>query len=233
MLALICRLAGGDQSTSVNIASPSGTSNVNPALSSGDFGQVVKVIMKRKLTNEERYSLLTSHFHPSSTNHIPTVVRGSQKRSFQHSWLAKYIGLVYSELDQGGYCKYCILLGKPPSSVSNFVGVLTTRPLPNLQKASVKLCEHFTGVGSNSARKYHLAAIAEAESFKSVMEKKQLPVNQMLSRVRLQQITEKGKKSNLLWRPLPFVDAKVSLSGDTVMTRNTFNKHCLLTMAIS
>ena len=58
----------------------------------------------------------------------------------------------------------------------------------------MKLREHFTGIGSNSARKYHLAAIAEAESFKSVIEKKQLPVDQMLSRVRLQQITENRKK---------------------------------------
>ena len=88
VLALICRLAGGDQSTSVNIASPSGTSAVNPVLSSGDFGQVVKVITERKLTNEDKYSLLTSRFHPSSTYQFPTVVHGSQKRSFQHSWLA-------------------------------------------------------------------------------------------------------------------------------------------------
>ena len=43
-----------------------------------------------------------------------------------------------------------------------FFGVLTTRPLTNLQKASEKLHEHFTGIGGNSARKYHLATIEEA-----------------------------------------------------------------------
>ena len=163
---------------------------VNPVLSSGDFSQVVQEKTERKLTDDEKYYLLTSHFCPTSTYQFPSVLHGSQKRSFQHSWLTKYNGLVYSELDQGGYCKYCVLFGKCPSSVRNFVSVLTTHPLTNLQKASEKLREHFVGIGSNSARKYHLAAIEEAESFKAVMEKSRLPVNQMLSRVHLQRITE-------------------------------------------
>ena len=51
--------------------------------------------------------------------------------------------LVYSELDQGGYCKYCVLFGQCAYSVTSFVGVLISRPLTNLQKASEKLREHF------------------------------------------------------------------------------------------
>lgn len=160
------------------------------ALSSGDFGQVVQVKTERKLTDDEKYYLLTSHFNPPSTYKFPSVIHGSQKRSFQHSWLTNYNGLVYSEIDQGGYCKYCVLFGKCPSSVPSFVGVLTTRLLTNFPKASEKLREHFTGIGSNSARKDHLAAVERAEQFKSFMEKKQLPVDQMLSRVRLQRITQ-------------------------------------------
>ena len=61
--------------------------------------------------------------------------------------------------------------------MSSFTGTLITSPLINLQKASEKLREHFTGLGCSTARKYHLSAIEKAEHFKAVIEKKQLPIN--------------------------------------------------------
>ena len=87
--------------------------------------------------------------------------------------------------EEGGYCKYCILFGQAPSSVPNFTGSLVTHPLTNLQKANEKLREHFTGLGSNSARKYmyHLAAVEKAENFKCVIEKKQVSIDQQLSSI--------------------------------------------------
>lgn len=92
------------------------------------------------------------------------------------------------------YCKYCILFGQAPSSVSNLTGTLVTHPLTNLQKASEKLREHFTGIGSNSARKYHLAAVEKAENFKAVIEKKQVPVDQQLSSIRAKRIAHNREK---------------------------------------
>ena len=50
--------------------------------------------------------------------------------------ISQYNGLVYSEADQGGYCKYCVLFGKAAASVTNFTGALITIPLTNFQKAS-------------------------------------------------------------------------------------------------
>ena len=129
---------------------------------------------------------------------------GNQKHSFQHSWLSRYNGLVYSE---GGYCKYCVLFGQCAYSVSHFVGILISIPLINLQKASKKLREHFEGIDTGKARKYHLAAVQVAERFRAVMESKVIPIDQQLwnaqaitiakNKQKLKSITE----TVILWAP--------------------------------
>ena len=141
---------------------------MHPAVSSGDLGKVALLMSQRALTDQDKYFLLTNHF---STYKFPLVSRGRQNHSFQHRWLSQYNGLVYSELDKGCYCKYCVLFRQAPSSVSNLTGVLITHTLTNLQKASEKLREHFTGVGTHATRKYHLAAVGKAMHFWSVVEK--------------------------------------------------------------
>ena len=104
--------------------------SLHPAVSSGDFKRVLE------LTNNEKYHLLIHHFKPSPAYQFPLLQCGNQKRSFQHSWLSRYNGLVYSELDKGGYCKYyCILFGQCAYSVSHFIGILISIPLTNLQKS--------------------------------------------------------------------------------------------------
>ena len=135
---------------------------IDPTVSSGDFSRVVDLKKVRKLCDQERYHLLTNHFHPAYNYSFPSVLHGNQRRCFQYNWLLKYNGLVYSEIENGGYCKYCILFDEAsPRSVPS---VLTTLPLTNFQKASEKLREHFTGIGSNSAKKYHLPAVERAEN---------------------------------------------------------------------
>ena len=127
---------------------------LDPAVSSGDFKRVLELKKQRQLTDSEKYHLLTHHFKPSSTYQFPLFQYGKQKRSFQHTWLSRYNGLVYSELDKGGYCKYCVLFGQCAYSVTSFVGVLISRPLTNFQKASAKLREHFEGLSTGNARKW-------------------------------------------------------------------------------
>ena len=143
------------------------------------------------MTDHEKYHLLINHFKPSSTYQFPLLEYGKQKRSFQHRWLTRYNGLVYSELDQGGCCKFCVLFGESASSVA---GILVSRPLTNLQKASEKLREHFEGIGSGKAKKYLLPAVEKAELFKSVMEHKLVPVDQQLSRARAMTIAKNKQK---------------------------------------
>ena len=166
---------------------------LDPAVSSGDFKRVLELNKQRQLTDSEIYHLLTHHFKPSSTYRFPLFQCGKQNRSFQYSWLSRYNGLVYSELDKGGYCKYCVLFGQCAYSVTSFVGVLVCRPLTNFQKASSKLREHFEGRGTGNARKYHLDAVEVGERFRAVMESKVIPIDQQLWNARAITI-EKNKQ---------------------------------------
>ena len=146
------------------------------------------------MTEDEKYYLLGNHFIPASMYHFPLVEHGKQNRSFKHSWLSHYHGLVYSEIDKGGYCKYCILLGEPAYSVHSFDGALVSRPLTNFKKANDKLREHFEGIGSEPARKYHRIAVERTEAFKAVMENKLIPVDQQLSKARSLTIAKNKQK---------------------------------------
>ena len=101
---------------------------LHPAINLGDFKQVLGLQKQRWLTNNEKYLLLTCHFKPSSTYQFPLLQCGKQKRSFQHSWVSRYKGLVYSELDKGGYCKYCILFGQCAYSVTALLESLSVVP---------------------------------------------------------------------------------------------------------
>ena len=67
---------------------------------------------ERPLTKREKYHVLTKHFVPPVSYRFPSVQFGKQKRSFQHSWPNLYNDLVYSERDNGGYCKFCVLFSQ-------------------------------------------------------------------------------------------------------------------------
>ena len=161
---------------------------------SGDMGRVVKLQQERQLTAHEKYLALTKHCVPGPSYVFPSVACGKQQRSFQRTWLTKYSGLVYSNNEGGGYCKYCVLFGQAPCSVPNFKATLVTLPLTNLKKATEKLREHFYGTGGNTPRKYHLKAVEKAESFKSVMENELLSIDQQLSSIRAEIVSKNRKK---------------------------------------
>ncbi len=163
---------------------PTAETFLDPAVLSGDYKRVVQLKQSRALSDPEKHHLLTNHFVPPPHYTFPPHDYGKQKRHFQLSWLSRYNGLVYSELDDGGYCKYCVLFGQPSPSVPTLAGTFVIRPLAHLGKASEKLREHFEGVKGGSARKYHLKAFQVAEMFMNVMSKKQLPIDQQLSRAR-------------------------------------------------
>lgn len=168
--------------------------SLHPAVTSGDMGRVMDLKKERQLTDREKYHMLTKHFTPDSTYQFPAFACGKQNRSFQHTWLTNYSGLVYSERDAGGYCKYCVLFGQAPYSVLTFTGTLITLPLTNLKKASEKLRLHFSGTGGTTARKYHLEAVERARCFKATMEKKVLPIDQQLSTIRAKIVSQNMEK---------------------------------------
>ena len=78
--------------------------------------------------------LLNHHFVPGIIYQFPVIIYqfpvhtfGKQPRHFQSNWLTKY-GLVYSQVADGGYCKYHVLFAKCETSVQAF-GTLVNQPL--------------------------------------------------------------------------------------------------------
>ncbi len=165
----------------------------HPAISSGDFGKVVKLKAERRLSDDEKFALLNHCFVPSSYT-FPTRVISGRQRSFQHSWLGKYNGLCYSVTENGGYCKFCVLFAKCSPSVAR-LGVLVEKPFTNFKKASEILGDHFQGTGASSkGRISHKAAVEAAMAFTAVMENKALAIDAQLSSIRRKHIAENRLK---------------------------------------
>ena len=123
-------------------------SDVQNAISCGDFGRVVQIKTQVNLTDHQKFCLLQKHFVPSSNYKFPIRLLSSIPRRFQHSWLKSNPGLVYSESQNGGYCKYCVLFGKCEPRVKE-LGIFVNRPFTNFKKASELLGRHFHGIGSS------------------------------------------------------------------------------------
>ena len=153
-------------------SSCSSESTLHPSVSSGDFGKVVELKAERKLTNHEKQILLANHFVPPRKYKFPARFVGGRIRHFQHSWLEQHNGLVYSESEDGGYCKHCVLFASDGPTMK--LGVLVNKPLVDFKRATEKLSEHFHG------KKFHKASLEAATRFNTVMKNPELAVDHRL-----------------------------------------------------
>ena len=144
------------------------------SISSGDFGKVVQLQAHRNLTDHEKVTLLKRHFVPTRSFKFPSRLFSGHTRHFQRNWLDQYNGLVYSESEDGGYCKFCVLFGKCGPTMKEF-GVLVTRPLTDFKRATEKLHDHF------HCKKFHKAALEAATAFTTTMENPEIAIDRRLS----------------------------------------------------
>ncbi len=96
---------------------------------------------------------------------------------------------MYSESEDGGYCKYCVLFARCEPSVKE-LGVLVNRPLTNFKKATEKLNEHFC----SRSRKSHQAAIEKTMAFMAVMENRAVSIDQLISSQKAKVVAENRLK---------------------------------------
>ena len=144
----------------------------------------------RNLTDEEKYYLLKHHFIPAQNYKFPPRHFSGRPRFFQNNWLSHYNGLVYSESDNGEYCKYCVLFGKCGPTMKEF-GILVNRPLIDFKRASQKLKQHFH---CSKGKKFHQAAAEQALAFLSVKDNPELAIDCCLNSQRSKIITENQLK---------------------------------------
>ena len=175
---------GGGETSQVHTCDNS--SELHPAVSSGDFGKVVLLKADRNLTDHEKFTLLTKHFIPPRSYKFPARPVSGRNRHFQQNWLDQYDGLVYSESEDGGYCKYCVLFARDGPTME--LGVLVNRPLIDFKRATEKLAEHFHG------RKFHKAALEAAQVFTAVMKNPDLAIDNRLCSERTKRAAENRSK---------------------------------------
>ena len=157
------------------------------AVGSGDFGNAIQ--HKVHLTDHQNLMLLKKHFVPASDSKFPTRVINRIQRHFQHSWLCRYPGLVYSKSHNGGYCKYCVLFGKHEPSVKE-LGIFVMKPFTNFKKASEQLGGHFHGTKASKGSKTHYNAMQDATTFMKAMKKKGTRIDHHLSSLHSKQVEE-------------------------------------------
>ena len=121
---------------------------VYPAVSSGDYDRMVHLKAERELAVKNSIYLTTTMYLALVTNsHLIHL------ESNQDNFKPKYNGLVYSEVADGGYCKYCVFAQRE-ASFHEF-GTLATNILSN----------HFSSKGHRS----HQIAVEKVKAFCNVM----------------------------------------------------------------
>lgn len=85
------------------------SSTLSADIKSGDLAKVIAIKQHWPLIDQEKFYTLEHSFSSPSGYSFPCRIINGVKRHFQHRWLSKYNGLVYSESTDGEYCKYCAL----------------------------------------------------------------------------------------------------------------------------
>ena len=129
-----------------------------------------------KLTDNEKYNLMKYHFVPARNYKFPSCSFNGHPHFFQINLLSQFDGLVYSESENGGYCKYCVLFGKCGPTMKNF-GVFVNSPLIDFKRVIEKLNLHFH---SSKGKRFHQAAVEVAHAFMCVKDNSELAIDYRL-----------------------------------------------------
>lgn len=161
---------------------PSDTSNSDPKsniFNPNDIGLYVDI----RLQDEEKVKLVDSFWKPSFTYKFP-VLEKFQKRNlkFQFSWFTAHPWLVYSEKEEGAFCKYCVLFAKHGAGVnSQELGSLVKKKFTNWVKAKEVFKNH-------AETDYHNACITDFKNLKRTLENRSLQVINQIDTARSEAI---------------------------------------------
>lgn len=139
--------------------------------------------MNKRLQDEEKVKLLHTLWQPSSTYKFP-ILEKFQKRKlkFQFSWLNRYPWLVYSEKEEGAFCRFCFLFSKHGAGVnSQELGALVKHKFTNWVKAQEVFKHH-------AETQYHNACITDYKNLEKTLENRSLEVINQVDNARSEAI---------------------------------------------
>ncbi|XP_023311927.1 zinc finger MYM-type protein 1-like [Anoplophora glabripennis] len=144
----------------------------------------------RVLSHAEKINVLNNVWIPSATYVFPVILSGPNKKKlkFQHTWLSKWNWLAYSEIENGCYCKYCVVFSKAGAGVNaQSLGALTKNKFDNWKKAIGVFEKH-------SLAQYHLRSLSDADNFLKVDRNNLLSIENKLSADRTAKILKNRQK---------------------------------------
>ena len=105
-------------------------------------------------------------------------------RSLQASWLKTYPWLVYSESEDGEYCKCCVLFAHLASNIT--AGALVKLPMKNWNKATDILKDH-------QKKEYHITASLRADDFLQAAERPETSITSIIDNKAARHIAKNRK----------------------------------------
>jgi ribosomal protein L20 len=152
----------------------------------------ISLFCNRVLSHAEKVTVtvLNNIWSPDVSYSFPVIKSGrkEKKLKFQYSWLSRWNWLAYSEVENGAYCKFCIVFSKAGAGInSQSLGALSKKKFDNWKKAIDTFEKH-------SHAQYHLQSLADADYFLNVDKNNLLSVENKLSADRTQKILENRQK---------------------------------------
>ena len=105
-------------------------------------------------------------------------------RSFQASWLKTYPWLVYSESEDGEYCKCCVLFAHLASNITT--DALVKLPMKNWNEATDILKDH-------QKKEYHITASLRADDFLQTAERPETSITSIIDNKAARHIAKNRK----------------------------------------
>ncbi|CAH1102303.1 unnamed protein product [Psylliodes chrysocephalus] len=138
-------------------ASSSMTSQNNQVHDKYDIANFVH----KQVDDETKLQLVERFWTPPKNFVFPLEKQGQHQRKFNTVWLTKYNWLTYSKIEDGAYCKYCVLFSSSFAghNTSQILGALVKEPFRGWKKAIGKFEAH-------GGAQYHRFSVLRADNLK-------------------------------------------------------------------
>ncbi|XP_029348004.1 zinc finger MYM-type protein 1-like [Acyrthosiphon pisum] len=134
------------------------------------------------LTDADKKLVLRNVWVPNVNYEFPLLEKYKARGlKFQYKWFTEFNWLVYSEIKQGVFCKYCLLFAKYGGIGGQPLGQLVSTAFSNWKKAKETFRNH-------SKLKYHLSSVLDADHFLTILDHKQVTIIEKLVTNRTEQI---------------------------------------------
>lgn len=130
----------------------------------------------QKLSNKEKIEYFQKTWTPQSIFVFPTSEFNKKKLKFQLSWLDKWKWLAYSQINDGAYCKYCVIFYKTEGGIgSQTLGNFCLKPFRMWYKAIEKFNHH-------EKCNYHLQSVEQYQNIVAIETGKQDSIDLQLNK---------------------------------------------------